>query len=76
MTYQENPNPRHRAGMREDRRGWGIPIAIAAALLVGSLFYFNSDKPRTTTAANDPNRPVVTQPAPAPSPSTNPNPTR
>lgn len=75
MTFNENPNPRQRVGT-EERAGWGIPIAIAAAaLVIGGLFLMNTGE-RVTTAANDPNRPAVTQPAPAPSPSTNPNPTR
>ena len=63
MTMRDNDG-RRRAGMREDGFGWGIPALIAAVLLIiGGLFYFNSDGMRTTTASND--RPAATQSGPA-----------
>jgi hypothetical protein len=74
-----NDGRRRPVGMRDERGfGWGIPLAIAAALVVGGLLFFNMGDSRTTTASNT--RPTVTQtnpsstPAPVPAPATTPAP--
>lgn len=76
MAIDQNKHQR-RVGMRGDqsRYGWKVPALLGVLLVLGAIVYMTSDG-RVTTAANDPNRPAVTQPAPAPTPSTNPNPTR
>ena len=52
MTMNDNDN-RRRVGMRDEGFGWGIPAAVLAAILIiGGLFYMNSDN-RTTTASTD-----------------------
>ena len=64
MTMHDNNNPR-RVGIDRNGFGWGIPAAIAAvALIIGGLFYMNSDAARTTTTANS-ERPAATQTGPA-----------
>jgi hypothetical protein len=84
MTMRDNDN-RPRAGMRDGGFSWGIPAAIVVALLIiGGLFYMNSDGSRTTSASNNspatsssttgpagaqaPARSTTTTPAPATTP--------
>lgn len=80
MTFQDDPNrPRPpyddplvnrdapagevpSAGM-----GWGIPLALAAFVLVAGLFFFNMSGDRTATVATNNEPSAVTRPAPAPS---------
>jgi len=78
MTYHDmDPNRRvddpHVRRPVDESRGmsWGIPLALAAIVLVGGLLFFNSDANRTTTASND--APVARQtnpstPTPPPAP--------
>jgi hypothetical protein len=79
MTFQDDPNRPRPAGdplLNRDasgRRiesagmGWGIPLAIAAVVLIGGLFLYSSGSDRTTTASNTPAVTTTTKPAPAPS---------
>lgn len=64
--YERNPNPR---GHTERRRGWGLPIAVAAFVLVIAAIIFSAAGPdRTrTTEFNSPNsdRIPATQAQPA-----------
>lgn len=67
-------------GRRGAGRGWGMPaVIIAAILVIGSLFYFNSGTTTSITASNDlgvarttnapmsgPSSPNASVPAPAP----------
>ena len=62
MTLNDN-NGRRRVGMRDDGFGWGMPLVIAAVLILGGLLFFNMGDSRTTTASNE--RPAVTQIGPA-----------
>lgn len=64
-----------RPNMSEGRFGWGIPLAIAAVVLIAGLLFFNSTNETTTTASND--APVTRQtnpgtPVPGPAPTTPP----
>jgi hypothetical protein len=77
MTFQDDPNrPRPAADPLLNRdangrriegtgMGWGIPLAIAAVVLIGGLFLYSSGTDRTTTASNTPVT-TTTKPAPAP----------
>ena len=62
MTLNDN-NGRRRVGMRDEGFGWGMPLVIAAVLILGGLLFFNMGNSRTTTASNE--RPAVTQTGPA-----------
>ena len=78
MTFQDDPNrPRPpfddplvtrdapeapSAGM-----GWGIPLAVAAFVLIAGLFFFNMGSDRTAMVATSSEPSAVTRPAPAPS---------
>ena len=56
MTYENDPNQldnRSRVPMRAGM-GWGIPLAIAAVVLIAGLLFFNPSGDRTTTASNTP----------------------
>lgn len=93
MTFHDDPNrprpvddpmlDRDATGRRIDRAddagmGWGIPLVIAAVVLIGGLFLYNaSTNDRTTTASNNtPSVTTQTNPAPAPTPTpANPAPT-
>ena len=55
MTYQNDPNgdPVSPRTVRDgEGMGWGIPMLIAAVVLIGGLFLFNSLSDRTTTTAS------------------------
>lgn len=72
MTMRDNDG--RRVG-RDNGFGWGIPAAIVAAIvIIGGLFYFNSGDHRSTTASS--NAPATTNSgpvapgAPAPGPTT------
>ena len=55
-----------RAGM-DSGMGWGIPLVIAAVVLIGGLFLYSSGTDRTTTASNNtPSVTTTTKPAPTP----------
>jgi len=75
MTMYDNNNTPRRAWMRGDRGfGWGIPLAvIAAILIIGGLFFTNTNGTRTTTASSD--RPAATSSGPAPAGAPVPGPT-
>ena len=74
MTMYDNDG--RRTTPRNEGMGWGIPALIVAAfLIVGGLFYMNSDGSRTSTASNNntattTNSGPVTPGAPAPGPTT------
>lgn len=81
MTFQDDPNRprpvgdpllnRDASGRRIESTGmgWGIPLAIAAVVLIGGLFLYSSGTDRTTTASNTaPSVTTTTKPAPAPTP--------
>ena len=58
---------------RSEAAGWAVPVAlVAAALIIGGMFYFNSGDSRTTTASNS--IPAQSSPvppgAPVPGPTT------
>ena len=74
MTMYDDNNTRRRTGTHDTGFGWGIPLAIVAAILIiGGLFFMNSDGSRTT-ASND--RPAATSnTGPAPSGAPVPGPT-
>ena len=73
MTMR-NDDGRRPVGARDERGfGWGIPLAIAAVLILGGLLFFNMGDSRTTTASTE--RPVVTQTGPGGSQTTVPSPT-
>ena len=59
--YVERPVARESAGM-----GWGIPLAVAALVLIGGLFLFTTGGDRTTTASN--NRGPITNNVPTQTP--------
>jgi hypothetical protein len=70
-----NDNDRRRTGMRNEGMGWGIPALIVAAIvIIGGLFYMNSNGSRTATATNNTatstNSGPVAPGAPAPGPTT------
>lgn len=78
MTYENNPNRldnRSRVPVRSGM-GWGIPLAIAAVVLIAGLLFFGSSGDRTTTVSNTPMTTTQTNPsspartAPAPTPTT------
>ena len=80
MTFQDDPNrlrpadpllQRDAQGRKvaDNTMGWGIPLAIAAFVLIAGLFFFNSAGDRTTTASN--NTPAVTAPNAQSTPSPN-----
>jgi hypothetical protein len=82
MTYENDPNRldnRSRAPMRSGM-GWGIPLAIAAIVLIAGLLFMSPNADRTTTASNtpatttqtNPSGPARTAPAPTPAPATAP----
>ena len=88
MTFQNNdpnrpmsPNSNLRRPASENTSAmstWGIPAAIAAVVIVGGLFLYNSMGDRHTTTANN-NAPTTTQvtpvtPTPTPAPANNPAP--
>lgn len=89
MTFQNNDpnrptnsNPNLRRPATDNTspmNGWGIPAVVAAVVIIGGLFLYNSmgDR-RTTTANNAPTTsqitPVTPTPTPAPAPATNPSP--
>jgi hypothetical protein len=65
MTYQDDPNLNRRSYPMTDNAsytGWVVGGAAALAIIMGLLFMFGRDD-RTTTAANNPNRPAVNAPA-------------
>lgn len=76
MTYQNDPNRLDDRTRTGDGMGWGIPVAIAAVVIIAGLLFFNSSGDRTTTASNNapsvtqttPSGPERTAPAPAPAP--------
>ena len=82
MTYHDmDPNRRGtdpyatRPHTSERGFGWGIPLAIAAVVLIAGMLFFNSSNNSTTTASND--APVTRQtnpstPVPGPAPATPP----
>jgi hypothetical protein len=74
MTMYDNNSDPRRTGMRDARGfGWGIPLAIVAAILIiGGLFFMNSGT-RSTTASSD--RPAATNSGPAPAGAPVPGPT-
>jgi hypothetical protein len=79
MTYPSDPNldtsPNvgTRRGVRNEGFGWGIPLAIAAIVIVAGVLFYNWGGDRTNTASN--NAPTTTQSAPAPTaPATTPAP--
>ena len=77
MTFQDDPNrPRpyvaplhdrdtHGRKIQKDGMGWGIPLGIAAVLLIAGFMFLNP-RSDTTTATN--NSPTVTRPAATPAP--------
>jgi hypothetical protein len=72
-----NDNDRRRTTVRNEGMGWGIPALIVAAIvIIGGLFYMNSNGSGTSTASNTPktatttNSGPVTPGAPAPGPTT------
>jgi len=59
--YVNQPRTTERAGM-----GWGIPLGIAAFVLIaGMLFFSSGDRTSTVATNNEPS--AITRPAPAPS---------
>jgi hypothetical protein len=82
MTYENDPdrlgteptrvgNNRYTRIRSEDSNTmrWGIPLVIAAVVLIGGLLFFNSSGDRATTASNEAPATRQTNPsAPAPSP--------
>jgi hypothetical protein len=77
MTYENDPNRRvgaepyvERPVMQErDGMGWGIPLGIAAIVLIAGLLFFGTGSERTTTASNDRGTVTTTTPkTPAPTP--------
>ena len=75
MTVQDDPNrPRppytepvvNRDPVHAPRtfmNGWGLPLAVAAVVIVGGLLFMSSGSDRTTTASN--NAPMTTQTNPS-----------
>ena len=51
---------------RESGMGWGVPVVLAAAVLIAGLLFYNTRSDRTTTASNE--RAPITSNAPAPAP--------
>jgi hypothetical protein len=73
MTYPNDPNLDRPDPPVQDGMGWGIPLAVAAAVvLVAGLLFFNMGSDRTTTASN--NAPVTTQSTSAPNAQSTPSP--
>jgi hypothetical protein len=80
MSLENDPNRTigpdpyvRRTGMSDDTGfGWGIPLALAAVVLIAGLLFYNmSSSDRTTTASNTApsvTRPAPVTPAPAPAP--------
>jgi hypothetical protein len=79
MTFQNDPNRVRPEPLtkRDPLRAtpstfvgsWGLPLGLAAIVIVAGLLFFNTGRDRTTTASN--NSPTVTQTNPSsPAPST------
>jgi hypothetical protein len=75
MTFENDPDriaPDPRVPVRDSSSSamsWGIPLALAAFVLIAGLLFFNSDTNRTTTASNDPavsRQTAPSTPTPAP----------
>ena len=69
MTYQDDRNldrdPVTRAPVHDEGGfGWGIPLALAAVVLIAGLLFFNSNRDMTTATNN--NSPTTNQSVPAP----------
>ena len=72
-----NDNDRRRTTVRNEGMGWGIPaLIVAAIIIIGGLFYMNSNGSGTSTASNTPKTATTTNSgptapgAPAPGPTT------
>ena len=73
-----NDNDRRRTTVRNEGMGWGIPALIVAAIvIIGGLFYMNSNGSGTSTASNNTPKTATTTNsgptapgAPAPGPTT------
>ena len=69
MDPDRAANEPFRRGVDQDTQtGWGIPLAIAAVMLIAGLLFYNFESHRVTTASND--APIMRQtnpssPAPA-----------
>jgi hypothetical protein len=83
MTFQDDPNrprppytepvvTRDPARVPTAGMGWGIPLAIAAFVVVAGLLFMSSGSDRTTTASN--NNPTTTQGTSAPNAQQTPSP--
>ena len=82
MIYQNDPNriDDHPTEPARDGMGWGVPLGIAAVVLIAGLMFFSSGGNRTTTASNtpatttqtNPSGPERTTPAPTPAPAPTP----
>jgi hypothetical protein len=70
MTFQEDPNRPRRPMVRNETSytTWILGGIAALAVIFGLAFMFSRDD-RTTSTANDTNRPAAAQPA-SPSPTT------
>jgi hypothetical protein len=80
MTFQDDPNrPRppyddplvNRDAPAPDvpsaGMGWGVPLALAAFVLIAGLFFFNMSSDRTSMVARNDEPSGAVRPAPAPS---------
>jgi hypothetical protein len=83
MTFQDDPNrprppytepvvTRDPARVPTAGMGWGIPLGIAAFVLVAGLLFMSSGSDRTTTASNT--APAPTQSTSAPNAQQTPSP--
>jgi len=76
MTMYDNDGRDRRTTVRNEGMGWGIPaLIVAAIIIIGGLFYMNSNGSGTSTASNN-NTATTTNSgptapgAPAPGPTT------
>ena len=77
MTMNDNDR-RRTTGARNEGMGWGIPaLIVAAIIIIGGLFYMNSNGSGTSTASNNTPKTATTTNsgptapgAPAPGPTT------
>jgi hypothetical protein len=58
--YVRNPVP------ASEGMGWGVPLGIAAVVLIAGLFFFNMSGDRTSTVATNNEPSSVVRPAPTP----------
>ena len=71
-----DPYAKRRGATESAGMGWGIPLAVAAAIIVGGLLFYNTGRAPDRTATNNtppvtqtnPSGPARTAPAPQPAP--------